>query len=57
MARDFDEEYDEDTDFNPEDFDDSEITDLSQLWEFANYDEGDFVEYEFHGTGDTGGET
>lgn len=31
-----------------------EITDLEQLWEFDDYDY-DLVEYEFHGTGDTGG--
>jgi hypothetical protein len=31
------------------------ITDLDDLYfDPEEYDEGDFVEYEFHGTGDTG---
>jgi hypothetical protein len=48
-------EWDEDDDigFNPEDFDDDDITDLDQLWEYADYYEEDLYEYEFHGTGDT----
>lgn len=52
------------TDFDPWDFEyepeeDSteidEITDLDELYEFEDYDYGDLYEYEFHGTGDTGG--
>jgi hypothetical protein len=34
---------------------DDEITDLDQLWEYADYDDDALYEYEFHGTGDTGG--
>lgn len=59
MAHNFD-----DTSFDPYDFDidpendesggEDDINDLDQLWEFA-YDDYDLVEYEFHGTGDTGG--
>jgi hypothetical protein len=47
-------EDDDDTSFEPDEFDD-EITDLDQLWEFADYDDDQLHEYEFHGTGDTGG--
>lgn len=58
MARDtdFDPEdfYD---DYDPEDYTGDEITDLDQLWDLSYEDYGDFVEYEFHGTGDTGGTT
>lgn len=49
--------YDDDDDstsFDTEEFDD-EITDLDQLWEYADYDDYQLQEYEFHGTGDTGG--
>lgn len=53
----YDWEDDDDTEFNPEDFDGEEIDDIDQLWEFADYDYGDLAEYEFAGTGDTGGET
>lgn len=51
----YDEEAAEDDDvsFEPDDWED-EITDLDQLYEFDDYDYGDYVEYEFHGTGDTG---
>lgn len=47
---------DDDTDFNPDDFEGDEIDDIDQLWEFDSWDYGDLAEYEFHGTGDTGGE-
>lgn len=43
---------DDDVSFEPNDFDE-EITDLDQLWEYADYYEEDLYEYEFHGTGDT----
>ena len=46
---------DGDTDFNIDDFTEDDITDLDQLWEFAYDDYDSFEEYEFHGTGDTGG--
>ncbi len=53
MAQWYDEpEDDDDISFEPDEFDD-EITDLDQLWEYADYDESDLYEYEFHGTGDT----
>ena len=50
--------YDDDTDFEPEEFDNEdgdEISNLDQLWEFSDWDDSDLQEYEFHGTGDTGG--
>lgn len=54
MAPDYFQDED-DVDFNPEEFEDGEeINDLDQLWEYADYDEEDLYEYEFHGTGDTG---
>lgn len=43
-----------DTDFDPEDFD-GEIADIDDLFEFDYWDFDDLVDYEFHGTGDTGG--
>lgn len=50
-----------DTDFDPfgDDFDseeiDDEITDLDELYEFEDWDYEDLHDYEYHGTGDTGG--
>jgi hypothetical protein len=47
---------DGDESFDTENFD-LEITDLDQLWDYDDYYDDDLVEYEFHGTGDTGGTT
>lgn len=47
----FDYEYGDDS-FDTDDFD-LDITDIDQLYDF--YDDLDLVEYEYHGTGDTGG--
>jgi hypothetical protein len=41
--------------FDPEDFDDDEIGDIDQLYEYDD-DYFDMEVVEFHGTGDTGGE-
>jgi hypothetical protein len=56
---DFD-DYDEDGEFKlsadpeGEDFDSEEVTDLEQMWEYDDYFDYEVIEYEFHGTGDTG---
>ena len=32
------------------------VSDISDLYGFDDYEDEDLVDYEFHGTGDTGGE-